>query len=520
MKYKGFISDMDGVTTDTEESWFNGTLNFLKPCGIKLSKEEYEKFIGQPEIEDAKFFKEEYNIPLTAEAPTQEEQYFKIEAETATLVAEDFFMRFVTTNKDENYIFEGNSVSYDAGTLTLVFDAKTSFNTANKSYTPSTAYFGITTSANMNGIARMYIRNVSSGQNWQEVTSSLNSISEKSVGGKTYSNVYYKTLGILPDDLNYQMRIEIDATKEQIKDYIRGDSRFVIYFGESTTVIRMETESSALYAVYDDNAQNTTYNCGDSDYSDNCTTDWASDPNRHTWSKTTWKTPSGYAMDEGKVNTYTAGPLQYTNSSIANGQYTANLTALANDHANYNCTYYILSASNCSTTVHERSDYKTITIPGNATGGWTNAPFNFGITVYNGNFSLCFYSPSMEGGNDEHCAIDYFTLYFHAGLDADEAEGRGAIQQGVETSVLSSLSYTNYTDKQIYLYNSTYEALGKFDVFVIYSNQRWAFNYIYGSDNATNMSSLGTTVNILELTANSSENIRTQVSEFINETKQ
>ena len=45
-KFRGFISDMDGVVANTEEFWFIGTNNFLRKFGKVCSRDEYAKYIG------------------------------------------------------------------------------------------------------------------------------------------------------------------------------------------------------------------------------------------------------------------------------------------------------------------------------------------------------------------------------------------------------------------------------------------------------------------------------------------
>ncbi len=70
MKFKGFVSDMDGVVADTEAAWYEGARRFLAQYGAELSREIYQRFIGRPPQEEANFFRSEYGIPLSIEEIT------------------------------------------------------------------------------------------------------------------------------------------------------------------------------------------------------------------------------------------------------------------------------------------------------------------------------------------------------------------------------------------------------------------------------------------------------------------
>src|SRR3989338_8068543 len=65
MKFKGFVSDMDGVVADTETFGFLGMKKLLQKNGISFTKEDYESHIGKTAIEDAKILKSNHEIHLS-----------------------------------------------------------------------------------------------------------------------------------------------------------------------------------------------------------------------------------------------------------------------------------------------------------------------------------------------------------------------------------------------------------------------------------------------------------------------
>lgn len=98
--------------------------------------------------------------------------------------------------------------------------------------------------------------------------------------------------------------------------------------------------------------------------------------------------------------------------------------------------------------------------------------------------------------------------------NANESAARTAIIAGID-SVLATK--TTYQDQKILTFNGV-SALGNFDLFVVSGNKRWAFNYISGNDTYTNMTSLGTTLNIWENSSLTTTNITSQVQNFITST--
>ncbi len=103
---------------------------------------------------------------------------------------------------------------------------------------------------------------------------------------------------------------------------------------------------------------------------------------------------------------------------------------------------------------------------------------------------------------------------------ANEQEGRTAIEAGINSSVLGS-SVSRYTEQQIYARNlSNAQVIGRFDKVAASGNQRWAFNYITGSDTNINMFNITPVLYILEMNDLSAEQITDTVGKLINSTKQ
>ncbi len=104
------------------------------------------------------------------------------------------------------------------------------------------------------------------------------------------------------------------------------------------------------------------------------------------------------------------------------------------------------------------------------------------------------------------------------GSNANETEGRSAIEQGVRDSL--GIGATIYTDQQIYTRNiSGGQQLAKFDKFTLNGTKRWAFNYITSGENFTNMRNITPTFYVLEIENMLPSQIRDRVSGFINQTK-
>nr|MBA4405245.1 hypothetical protein [Nanoarchaeum sp.] len=100
----------------------------------------------------------------------------------------------------------------------------------------------------------------------------------------------------------------------------------------------------------------------------------------------------------------------------------------------------------------------------------------------------------------------------------DENQAKQAIEQGINSSILSN-SQDIKTNRKINLaYSNNTQKLGNFDKFVTKNNQIWVFNYVTANETYTNMTSVRKVVNIWESSSLSYEQIVSQVSGFINNT--
>ncbi len=123
------------------------------------------------------------------------------------------------------------------------------------------------------------------------------------------------------------------------------------------------------------------------------------------------------------------------------------------------------------------------------------------------------YTADNESNNIDNFSI--FSNWTKPIAFANESRGREAFLAAINSALTNS---SNFTDKQIYVFGSQ-QYSGRFDVVAISNQQTWAFNYIYASDNATNMTSLGNSVNILEIQPTSYQQIYETARNFILSTK-
>lgn len=99
----------------------------------------------------------------------------------------------------------------------------------------------------------------------------------------------------------------------------------------------------------------------------------------------------------------------------------------------------------------------------------------------------------------------------------NETDARIAIERAINNSLPSP---TKFTDRQIYTRDSgNLQKTAKFDIIAIYGTQRWAFKYVTIGEVATNITSLGTTLNIWQNQSLDNTQIETSASTFINTTK-
>jgi len=101
---------------------------------------------------------------------------------------------------------------------------------------------------------------------------------------------------------------------------------------------------------------------------------------------------------------------------------------------------------------------------------------------------------------------------------ATESEARQAIHDAIILELPSGLRINDTKISARYA-NGT-QKRDRFDVFVKYLNQRWAFNYITGNDPSTNLTAMGITLNVLDVTLANTTQITAQVRNYINSTKQ
>ncbi len=98
-----------------------------------------------------------------------------------------------------------------------------------------------------------------------------------------------------------------------------------------------------------------------------------------------------------------------------------------------------------------------------------------------------------------------------------ELDGDVAITTGI-LNVLPTAIIHN--EQQVYTRNaSNTQQLGRFDKFVQYNNQRWAFNYVTSGESFTNMQNISNIFFVLEMQGLTPVQIETLVAQFINQTK-
>lgn len=100
---------------------------------------------------------------------------------------------------------------------------------------------------------------------------------------------------------------------------------------------------------------------------------------------------------------------------------------------------------------------------------------------------------------------------------ANETEGRIAIEQGINNSVI--VGQIIYTDYYMRYLNESTDEIGLFDKITENLNQTWAFNYVTAGESVTDMKNLTNVVYVLELANRTSTNITLEVESFINVTK-
>ncbi|NQU98007.1 hypothetical protein HQ533_00930 [Candidatus Woesearchaeota archaeon] len=109
-------------------------------------------------------------------------------------------------------------------------------------------------------------------------------------------------------------------------------------------------------------------------------------------------------------------------------------------------------------------------------------------------------------------------------IGAEQTQLTSANESTARTTITSAInnvltSPTIYTVRQMYVrYYNGNQSLGTFDKVAVSGNQRWAFNYITGSDTYTNMWNLTSVFYVLEMANLTSSEITVQVETLINNT--
>ncbi len=136
---------------------------------------------------------------------------------------------------------------------------------------------------------------------------------------------------------------------------------------------------------------------------------------------------------------------------------------------------------------------------------------SFVLPVGNYSFNVLFNDTNPENTNTS--GIYVFTIQ----PVKNETEARQAIAEGI-TGAIPAAAIT--TDQQIYIVDQAGQhSLGRFDKTTVSGSQRWAFNYLTGSETFTNIASLLNIVNIWEAQLLTYNGIVQQVTEFIGQTK-
>lgn len=109
-------------------------------------------------------------------------------------------------------------------------------------------------------------------------------------------------------------------------------------------------------------------------------------------------------------------------------------------------------------------------------------------------------------------------------VSASESVGDSAILSGIENSVIGGSNSSKFPEQQLYMRteNNT-QKLAKFDYVAVSGNQTWVFNYVTASDptsDFTHMVNMTPVLYVWEAQNESDTNITSDVTAFINSTKQ
>ncbi len=122
-----------------------------------------------------------------------------------------------------------------------------------------------------------------------------------------------------------------------------------------------------------------------------------------------------------------------------------------------------------------------------------------------------FYASSTDSNQSRR---PRFTIVYQ--FNINETDSNDAIEQGIFNVALNAVIHDN---QQVYirLANGTQE-LGRFDRFALNGSKRWAFNYITGSEEFTNMKNVTPVFYMLEMIDINFTQVVQSVQEFINGT--
>jgi len=136
--------------------------------------------------------------------------------------------------------------------------------------------------------------------------------------------------------------------------------------------------------------------------------------------------------------------------------------------------------------------------------GYSNPELDY-VFVGNNNMSIYLTPSDISIGAEE------------ADVTSNESEARSTITSAINNVLTNPVIYT---DMQIYAryYNGS-QMLGRFDKVAVGGNQRWAFNYLTGSDTYTRMWNLTPVFYVLEMANLTSSQITVEVETLINNTE-
>ncbi|MEK6953751.1 MAG: hypothetical protein AABX01_01995 [Candidatus Micrarchaeota archaeon] len=183
------------------------------------------------------------------------------------------------------------------------------------------------------------------------------------------------------------------------------------------------------------------------------------------------------------------------------------------------CNNMYLRANNSYGTTGGEANHTHPNVSGQTTGG------NSGVNRDTGSTSFAFTSHTHSFNASISTVANqppYITVLMYKFEETpynvtDENEGRQAITEGINNTIPNS---TISTDQQIYLvYPNGEQKLSSFDKVAVLGNQTWGFNYLTENETATNMTSIGKSLNIWESLNLAYSQIVAQVLSFISLTR-